>query len=445
LLTVPAQPTQPTQICAVANAEGIIEDADVTNVAITCTTTDAHLVRVVTQGLVGSVTLQNNGGDNLVVSGASATFVTPVAAGSNYLVTVAVQPPNQVCSVSNGSGTIAATDVTVNLTCVTQEVEPLGGIVTGLAAPGLVLANGADRLAVDEDVIFEMPTGVAVGAAYNLTVFTQPPGQICTVINGQGIMIDGGPQDVEVECVAAGNGPFPVTVTVSGLEADSVVINAVSDRTIAANGSFSYDVAKGANYAVTVKRNPRSPQQTCTVVNGSGVVNAPVAVQVDCVTNCAQLVINEVQVAGTSGNDEFIELYNKGTCAIDFNDYRVVYRSGTNGIGFTTVVANRSIPAGGYLVFGTNIYAGVKDLTMNGGMAGDKGQLGIVRFGTNEVIDGVGWGPVDANGTFREGATAPVPAASKSIARVPNGKDTHVNSADFVVGTISPKAANPAN
>jgi hypothetical protein len=73
-------------------------------------------------GLTGSVTLQNNGGNNLVrTSGGAFTFATPLATGTAYAVTVRSQPAGQTCTVANGSGTIAAANVTsVAVTCVTN-------------------------------------------------------------------------------------------------------------------------------------------------------------------------------------------------------------------------------------------------------------------------------------------------------------------------------------
>jgi len=60
------------------------------------------------------VVLQNNGGDDLTVaSDGNFTFPTELPDGSNYDVTVAMQPmsPNQTCSVANGSGTISSANV----------------------------------------------------------------------------------------------------------------------------------------------------------------------------------------------------------------------------------------------------------------------------------------------------------------------------------------------
>jgi hypothetical protein len=55
-------------------------------------------------GLSGSVVLQDNGGDDLIVS-ANGTFVfnAPLASGAAYAVTVKTNPPGQLCAVANGA------------------------------------------------------------------------------------------------------------------------------------------------------------------------------------------------------------------------------------------------------------------------------------------------------------------------------------------------------
>ena len=64
-------------------------------------------------GLSGTVVLQDNGGDDLTVTANGPfTFATKLAGGAAYNVTVKTNPSGQSCSVANGSGTIAAADVT---------------------------------------------------------------------------------------------------------------------------------------------------------------------------------------------------------------------------------------------------------------------------------------------------------------------------------------------
>jgi 6-phosphogluconolactonase (cycloisomerase 2 family) len=69
--------------------------------------------------------LQNNGGPDLAITANGAfAFPTQVASGAAYSVTIKAQPnigPLQVCSLGNGSGTIASSAVTnVTITCVSR-------------------------------------------------------------------------------------------------------------------------------------------------------------------------------------------------------------------------------------------------------------------------------------------------------------------------------------
>ena len=69
---------------------------------------------------------------------------------------------------------------------------------------------------------------------------------------------------------------FVIGGTVSGLEGTGLVLqnNGGDDLTIDANGEFEFDTAlgDGESYDVTVGTHPENPLQTCSVSNGSGVV-----------------------------------------------------------------------------------------------------------------------------------------------------------------------------
>jgi trimeric autotransporter adhesin len=131
--------TQPAaQTCTVANGAGTMGGANVTNIAVTCST-NAYTAGGTVSGLNGTVTLQINGADNTPLSSnGSFTFSTPVAEGSSYNVTVQTQPTEQTCTVTNGSGTIGAADVTnVSVTCATNSTT-----ITA-SSTGTVPVNGA--------------------------------------------------------------------------------------------------------------------------------------------------------------------------------------------------------------------------------------------------------------------------------------------------------------
>lgn len=72
-------------------------------------------------GLTGSntVTLQNNGEDTLILSSnGSFIFPTSLLNGNTYNVTVLTQPATETCTVMNGSGTIAGSNITnITINC----------------------------------------------------------------------------------------------------------------------------------------------------------------------------------------------------------------------------------------------------------------------------------------------------------------------------------------
>ena len=80
-------------------------------------------------GLSGTVTLQDNGGDNFSTStNGSFTFATLLSSSAPYSVTVLTQPSGQTCNVTNGSGTMGSANVTnVSVSCTTNSSGGGGG------------------------------------------------------------------------------------------------------------------------------------------------------------------------------------------------------------------------------------------------------------------------------------------------------------------------------
>jgi serine/threonine protein kinase, bacterial len=136
-------------------------------------------------GLAASgLTLDDNGGDTLTVTSGSTTFTfsTAVASGGAYSVTVATQPSGELCTVSAGSGTATANVTSVAVSCGAAPTYTIGGSVSGLTEEGLTLDdNGGDTLTVNSGATtFTFATALASGAAYDVTVASQPLGETCT-------------------------------------------------------------------------------------------------------------------------------------------------------------------------------------------------------------------------------------------------------------------------
>jgi len=212
-------------------------------------------------GLTGSgLVLQNNAGDNLSISANGAfTFAAPVASGVNYAVTVKTQPtlPSQTCIVSNGSGTVAGSDVAnVTVVCATNNYT-IGGTVSGLAGSGLVLQNNAvDDLSISANGAFAFASPMASGVNYAVTVKTQPsvPSQTCVVTEPTGTVSDA---DVTVTIQCAEAYILPTSATDISLGADSVLVD----------GDKVYIIA-GTVFKVFDVSNPLSPSLLGTVTHG---------------------------------------------------------------------------------------------------------------------------------------------------------------------------------
>ncbi len=228
----------------------------------------------------GLVLSLNAGAQTLPVSsGASSfTFPTGLANGAAYAVTVGTQPAGQTCSVTNGSGTISGANVTnVSVTCVTPTFT-IGGSVGGLTSSGLVLSlnAGAQTLPVSSGASsFTFPTGLANGAAYAVTVGTQPSGQTCSVSNGSGTVSGANVTTVSVTCTTP---TYTIGGSVGGLTGSGLVLslNAGAQTLPVSSGATSFTfptgLANSAAYAVTVATQPTSPKQVCSVASGSGTV-----------------------------------------------------------------------------------------------------------------------------------------------------------------------------
>src|SRR5260221_14589675 len=99
--------------------------AKVASIAISCGSTPFFQVKAQITGVTGAgLLLQHDGGDDLPIpADGTYAFADQLATGQGYAVSVKAQPtgPQQTCTVGAGaSGTIAASDVTVPITCSTD-------------------------------------------------------------------------------------------------------------------------------------------------------------------------------------------------------------------------------------------------------------------------------------------------------------------------------------
>jgi hypothetical protein len=147
-------------------------------------------------GAAGTVDVSANG---------SFSFPKPIQSGTSYNVQVAAQPgnPAQTCTVTNGTGTVAGTNVTtVSVTCTTNSYSVIG-TVAGLIGSGLVIQNnGSDDLTVSSNGSFTFSSQVKSGDQYSVSVVTQAssPSQNCVVSAGTGTVGSSDVTSVSVNC-----------------------------------------------------------------------------------------------------------------------------------------------------------------------------------------------------------------------------------------------------
>ena len=359
--------------------------------------TAAYSVGGSVSGLSGTVVLQDNGGDDLSVSGnGSFTFNTPVTDGAGYQVTVKTYPSGQSCAVSGGSGTVAGANVTnVAVSCTSNSATSasddfnradgsLGPNWTAISDGAMAISSQAvtgtvnvdtgeirtaetyasDQYSQIEVTSTQLTGGQWIGpavrlqssgqdgylgiyywnfgnpqlrlyvrnagsytqlgssyssgalaagtqlrlvAAGNTIAFLENGVQRIAVTDGTftggapGIMAHGNPLGDNWSGGSGGSGggtaAYSVGGSVSGLSGTVVLQdNGGDDLSVSGNGSFTFNtpVTDGAGYQVTVRTNPSG--QSCAVSGGSGTVaGANVTnVAVSCTSNSA-----------TSASDDF--------------------------------------------------------------------------------------------------------------------------------------------
>jgi beta-lactam-binding protein with PASTA domain len=207
-VTVKAQPSG--QSCVVSNGSGTAANSKVTNVTVACT---ANAVLYTVSGTISGLTvagliIQDNGGDDLLLAAGATTFsfATSLASSSTYQVTIKTLVAGEVCSVTNGSGSITNANI-VNVVITCTPYYSLGGTVSNLKGATLILllqnnvgfAENAMSVVPGQSV-FVFGTLLTQGAGYTVTVQQQPSGQACTVTNGSGT-VSGKVSSITVSCV----------------------------------------------------------------------------------------------------------------------------------------------------------------------------------------------------------------------------------------------------
>jgi hypothetical protein len=165
-----------------------------------------HSVGGTVIGLLGNglVLSLDDGVETLpVAADGSFAFATMLTFGEAYSVTIDTQPqaPAQACVVINGSGTMAGDDVgSVVVNCGSSVTYAVGGTLSGLAGGLTLQLNGGGDLPLSADGSYVFLPRLVDGAAYVVTVGTQPQNQLCALANATGTVTGADVANVDVNC-----------------------------------------------------------------------------------------------------------------------------------------------------------------------------------------------------------------------------------------------------
>lgn len=322
----------------------------------------------------------------------------------------------------------------------------VGVVVSGLTTGTLVLVDSAnDSLTLTASGTDYFATRLAQGAPYSVMVTTQPVGETCSV--GNPITVGAGSTTITVTCSETS---YSITGTVMGLNAGTAV--ALADGaggTDSPSGSgsfgFSQQVANLASYNVTIVTQPVG--QTCTVSNGSGIVNGAdvTNVTVSCMAN--PIVTIGGTLSGLAASDS-LTLLNNGTNPLILmangsfmfttsvavgSPYSVTVSLQPTNPAETCAVMNG---AGNATTTVTNVIVTctTTSYTIGGNATGLTGTLNLLDNGIDPLS-------VTANGPFSFTVTLPSGSAySVTVQTPPPGQSCNV-----VAGTGTVGSANVSN
>lgn len=296
---VTAKSTSDAQVCNVTNGTGQIGGVDIDNIVVNCV--DTFSIGGSLSGYTGgngAVKVALNGGEPLsLTADGNFAFATRLASGASYNVALASVPETLVCTLTNGSGLVASTDVTsVAVACV-PATAGVSFTVSGLVLPDSVTVqlNGSSvnllpaasrRVTRTANGSASFDVAVPVGSSYQVVIAQQAVGNTCSVTNGSGTMGTSGVSNVLVSCSP---NLYPVSGVIELWDYEEALLQLNGGETQGVNGpiggtfsvrafmpfQFTTNLAYGAGYAVTVPEPPGFSQQEpqdCVITAGAGTV-----------------------------------------------------------------------------------------------------------------------------------------------------------------------------
>lgn len=492
--------TQPNQRnCIVTNGVGVIQASNVSiNVNCVTSSTTAFTLGGTASNITSPVTMKlsingttNTNNDVVIPAGGTGfTFPNLITSGNSY--TVTATSANQLCTVTNGNGTISSSVNNVNVACV--PAYSIGGSISNLGSTKtLTLANTSNTGTTSQSITGTTASNIAFtfgallpnGSSYNVAVTTQPTDQFCLVFNPSGTISAANVASISVTCVSN----IIITAQITGLPTATTYLsgsvnlvlngNATDTKTYTINGTqtFTATIPPGNPYSVTIANNnildTTTKGRTCVVTNGIGVATTTtptVAVVVTCKgtpagtkyyvsgtvsgLTASGLVVNLNPVTGTG-------IAASTTLCNPINTYAecITLAAGSTGYAFASginpgtftslitvvnpiglscsVVNNGTVTLPGVNSGNINITCVPASYTVSGTISGHTGSITLTNNGANPITIPVGTGnfsfPAQASGTNWNIAVSVSPAGQTCLVTNPSGNSISGNVSNVVV------------
>ncbi|ARU55010.1 hypothetical protein OLMES_0923 [Oleiphilus messinensis] len=262
------------QVCSVTNGVGVVENQAITDVSVICDVDPADGFTVGGQitGANSDIALRLNGGIAFVFSNGAFSFNQKLQSGTTYSVSLVSEPAGQSCEITNGSGSISASNITnVSILCddIAATEQLVGGNISGLSGAVELTLNGASSITISSNGSFQFSDVLLTGESYSVTVTSQPNGQSCSVGNSSGTIANVDVTNVNVDCDDIEE-TFSIGGTVNGAIGTVAITLNGSTSLFSTGGDFQFPqaFANGSSYQVTAAS--VSGDQVCEVQNGGG-------------------------------------------------------------------------------------------------------------------------------------------------------------------------------
>ncbi|WP_338286779.1 DNA/RNA non-specific endonuclease [Luteolibacter sp. LG18] len=277
------------------------------------------------------------------------------------------------------------------------------------------------------------------------TFFTALPASVASVLRAK---VDGA-VTTSISAFSPSSGPVGTSLTITGAGFTSA--SAVSFNGTAA----SFTVNSSSQITATVPAGATSGTVSVTAPGGVATSGSSFTVTSG---GSGSGGVRISQVYGGGGNsgatykNDFIELYNGGSTAVNLAAYAVQYASSTGSSWSATNLSGTLQPGHYYLIQEAAGTGGTTNLptpqaTGSISMSASAGKVALTNtqtlltmsnpVGSSAVVDFVGYGTANA---YEGSGAAPTPSATTSDLRAGAGAtDTNNNAADFTAGSVTPR------